>query len=445
MRQEGTAASGGAPDGLREQKEHFAPEPKALFISKHFVYISVLAILLMNKVRIFISYAREDIHFCKELEKSLAMLKRNGEIEAWSDRQIIPGQEWDKMIRNELNEADVILFLISPDFLASDYIYDIEVKRAIERHKNNEAIIIPVIARASYWQIPPFHEFQVLPTGGIPIKSWNDDNEAYLDILKGIKSAISNSVTKPKALPPESIVKFELTSSKSYTHSWDHDMHWLNKKLISVVGNIDIKVIGCSPNPHCIQIESSKYNYDKFYKLFVNKELNKITDTEWIKIAKVSSNLERPTQTPIVTSTKYEEDDIDIEDRSIVCHLKHIAGYAEWASAAEKVVGIDDTSNLQECKVFLVNNLTPVNEYLYVHSNFKKDGCIFPTKLLTNQKISLLTILINLTSHDYTEDAFLKELLEAHIYHIQYFIEKDSIFPDEDFFCNAMNIQFIAC
>src|SRR5437588_4771006 len=98
-------------------------------------------------VSIFYSYAREDEALRNKLEKHLSLLQRQGSIVTWYDRQIIPGTDWAHDIDSHLNQASIILLLISPDFLASDYCYNIEMQRALERHKVGEARVIPIILR----------------------------------------------------------------------------------------------------------------------------------------------------------------------------------------------------------------------------------------------------------------------------------------------------------
>src|SRR6187549_735200 len=97
--------------------------------------------------KVFISYSHSDEFYCKELEKHLSVLRRDGYIDTWKDRKIIPGEEWNNAISKELLSAKIILLLISSDFLSSDFCYDIEMKTAIERHNSNEAVVIPIILR----------------------------------------------------------------------------------------------------------------------------------------------------------------------------------------------------------------------------------------------------------------------------------------------------------
>ncbi len=97
--------------------------------------------------KVFISYSHQDEPYRKDLEKHLAVLRRNAYIDTWTDRKIIPGEEWNKSISQELLSAKIILLLISADFLASDFCYDVEMKTAVQRHNDKEAIVIPIILR----------------------------------------------------------------------------------------------------------------------------------------------------------------------------------------------------------------------------------------------------------------------------------------------------------
>src|SRR4051812_2446839 len=112
---------------------------------------------------VFYSYAREDEKLRDALMTHLAVLKKQGLIKEWFDREVGPGAEWKKEIDVRLNAAHIILLLISPEFIASDYCYDVEAKRAIERHEAGEARVIPIILRPAMWEGSPFGHLQALP------------------------------------------------------------------------------------------------------------------------------------------------------------------------------------------------------------------------------------------------------------------------------------------
>lgn len=138
-------------------------------------------------VELFYSYSHKDEELRDQLEEHLAMLKREGVIKAWHDRRISGGREWAGKIDEHLNSADIILLLISSAFIASDYCYDIEVKRAMERHEAGAAFVVPIILRASDWHSAPFGKLQALPKDGKPVKQWPDQDVAFLDIVQGLR------------------------------------------------------------------------------------------------------------------------------------------------------------------------------------------------------------------------------------------------------------------
>src|ERR1700674_5538908 len=137
-----------------------------------------------NSVEVFYSYAHEDEKLRDELVKHLANLRRQGVITEWYDRDISAGKEWDAEIEQHLNSANVILLLISPDFMNSDYSNDVEVKRAMERHEAGDARVIPIILRPVDWEGAPFSKLQALPTDAKPVTSWDDPDEAFLSVVK---------------------------------------------------------------------------------------------------------------------------------------------------------------------------------------------------------------------------------------------------------------------
>lgn len=130
-------------------------------------------------VKIFFSYSHEDEQLRNELEAHLAMLKRQGLVEFWHDRRIAAGNDLVGEISDHLEEADIVLLLVSPDFLNSDYCYDIEMQRALEKHRQGEARVIPIILRHCDWHPAPFGKLLALPTDGKPVVKFPDRDEAF--------------------------------------------------------------------------------------------------------------------------------------------------------------------------------------------------------------------------------------------------------------------------
>ena len=149
-------------------------------------------------VELFYSYAHEDEQLRDELSKHLSILQRQGILSAWHDREITAGSEWKGEIDAHLESAQVILLLISADFLASDYCYDVEMKRALERHERNEAIVIPIILRPVSWSGAPFAKLQALPKDAKPVTTWSNRDAAFLSITEGIRDAVSRLASRSK-------------------------------------------------------------------------------------------------------------------------------------------------------------------------------------------------------------------------------------------------------
>jgi hypothetical protein len=144
-----------------------------------------------ERIRLFYSYSHEDEALRDALATHLSLLKRQGLIEGWHDREIGAGREWEGQIDQNLKSAHVILLLVSADFIASDYCYDVEMKCAVERHNSGAARVIPIVLRACDWAGSPFGKLQALPTDAKPITSWVNRDEALADVAKGIRKVVA--------------------------------------------------------------------------------------------------------------------------------------------------------------------------------------------------------------------------------------------------------------
>ena len=142
----------------------------------------------MKPFKIFISYSHLDENYKDQLLVHLSSLKRRGIINEWHDRKLIPGQDWDGTIKQELLDSDIILLLISADFIASNYCYDVEIKKALERHEQNDAIVIPIVLRPCDWKDLPFSKIQALPKDAKPLSTWANLDEGFMNIISGIKT-----------------------------------------------------------------------------------------------------------------------------------------------------------------------------------------------------------------------------------------------------------------
>lgn len=155
-------------------------------------------------VYLFYSYAHEDEKLRDELAGHLKIMERRGVIHAWHDREILPGKSWDETIDKNLKNADVILLLISSDFINSNYIWGYELKTAMNRHANQSASVIPVMLRAVDIEGAPFAALQGLPTDLKPVTSWLNRDEAWTNVAKGIRRVVEEIHVKAQTNLPES-------------------------------------------------------------------------------------------------------------------------------------------------------------------------------------------------------------------------------------------------
>jgi len=140
--------------------------------------------------RVFFSYSHDDEQHRNQLEKHLALQRRQGLIETWHDRNIPAGGDLDDHIDQEINRADIILLLVSASFIASAYCYSREMARAMERHEAGDARVVPIIVRDCDWHSAPFGKLKAVPTDGKAIVSWTNFDAAYTDVAKEIRRLV---------------------------------------------------------------------------------------------------------------------------------------------------------------------------------------------------------------------------------------------------------------
>jgi hypothetical protein len=159
-------------------------------------------------VRAFISYSHADEKALERLHKHLAMLQRDGSLASWSDHKILPGENIGKKISAELEQSEIFIALVSPDYLASRYCYENEFQRAQQLAGSGRMRIIPLIIEPCDWLASPFSEYLALPKDGKPVSEWANQNNAYLDAVTGLRRIIDEgakveSREAPRRLVPE--------------------------------------------------------------------------------------------------------------------------------------------------------------------------------------------------------------------------------------------------
>ncbi|HEX6481164.1 MAG TPA: tetratricopeptide repeat protein, partial [Ktedonobacteraceae bacterium] len=149
-------------------------------------------------INVFYSYAQEDAALAQELDKHLAAMKRSGQIIGWHNRDIQAGAEWKQEIDEHLNTAQIILLLISADFLASEYCYSIEMTCAMERNRQGESRVIPIILRSVDIKGTPFSGLTMLPSNERPVALWPNRDEAFLNVAQGIRKVVEDFLSRTK-------------------------------------------------------------------------------------------------------------------------------------------------------------------------------------------------------------------------------------------------------
>lgn len=147
------------------------------------------------EIKVFISYSHKDVNLRKELEVHLSVLKRQGYITVWHDGEIMASEKWDEKTRSELEKADIVLILISPDYLASEYINDVEIKKALKLHQKGRIDVVPIILRECAWkEEKTLAALQFFPENGEPIDSnhWYNRDEAFTNVALGLKKVIKD-------------------------------------------------------------------------------------------------------------------------------------------------------------------------------------------------------------------------------------------------------------
>jgi TPR repeat protein len=147
-------------------------------------------------LNVFFSYSHRDEEFRDGLDKHLRLLQRRGLISSWYDGRIEAGAQWNEEINFRLRSADVVLILVSADFLASDYCFDIELQCALNRHNAGEALVIPVLVRPVDWSGAPFAKLQAVPRDGRAIAIWPDRDEALMNVAQAVRDAVHGWAAK---------------------------------------------------------------------------------------------------------------------------------------------------------------------------------------------------------------------------------------------------------
>ena len=168
-----------------------------------------------ESIEIFCCYAHKDQNLLRELEFKLASLKRTHPIKLWYDANISPGMDWENEVHLHLNQTQIVLLLVSPDFMDSDYCYSV-TKRAMERQKRDGTKVIPIIMRPVYWKSAPFGSLPAFPTEEKPVTTWNNRDEALLDVAEGIRKVVETMLSSSSTSTPDNFSTEETQAIKFF-------------------------------------------------------------------------------------------------------------------------------------------------------------------------------------------------------------------------------------
>lgn len=176
-------------------------------------------------LRLFISYSHKDEQLKDELLTHLGALKRQQVIETWHDRKILGGDNINHSIDENLERADIILLLVSPYFIDSNYCYEIELMRAMERNNLGSARVIPVILHPCDWKNTPVGGLLATPKDGTPISTFSNKHEAFLQVTNTIREVATSACT---TTPPR---KTTTVANQSTPKTFPNSMRSSNLKL----------------------------------------------------------------------------------------------------------------------------------------------------------------------------------------------------------------------
>ncbi len=229
----------------------------------------------MNEpLNVFISYSHKDEEYLRELENHIANLKRKNLIRAWSDREIRPGMDWSNEISNQMEKADLILLLVSASFLASNYIYGVELRKAIDRHNSGDSVVVPILLRPCDWHGKPFSKFQILPRNAKPISTFENKDLAYTEISENLER-ILNSVQPSEGI--ESTISIELNLDRDFANfSEDDKRKFINQLRQILETSLDVKITKVKKGSVKLRLKVGKGDIEKLYNAAIRGQLKKL-------------------------------------------------------------------------------------------------------------------------------------------------------------------------
>ena len=181
-------------------------------------------------IEVFLSYAHEDEELAQQFKKHLSILQLQGLI-TWYDLNMTPpGVDWREDIKLHLDSAQIILILVSPDFLASNYSWEV-MERALARHRTKTARVTPIILRPTFWKNTPLGKLRSLPRDGNAMTTWKSFDLSFLDVARGIREAVEDAAANPSiALSKKAIEELDASTRNKFEQLAD-ELYTLNSYI----------------------------------------------------------------------------------------------------------------------------------------------------------------------------------------------------------------------
>jgi tetratricopeptide (TPR) repeat protein len=219
-------------------------------------------------IRIVHCYARKDKVLLDELERHLEVLKQSEQIITWHDREILPGAEWKYEIDSHLLAADIVLLLVSHNFFSSNYCHGVEMKRVLRRRELGKVYVIPIILRPVDWKETLIGDLQVLLTDGKPITMWRNRDEAFQDVVRGLRKVFEILPVEPikrqreRIRIPLSEEEFNqaLAVQEEAIRLNPNDAHAYHKKA-QLFCKLDLAPLALDPINQAIRLDPNNANY----------------------------------------------------------------------------------------------------------------------------------------------------------------------------------------
>lgn len=260
-------------------------------------------------IHVFISYAHTDEKYRLELEKHLCIFIRANFLIIWHDRKITPGQNWKNEISQQLDRADLILLLVSADFIHSDYCWNIEMKQALEKYYSGDSILVPILVRSfAGWEKLPLSEIQALPADAKPISSWRNKDQAYQNVVSGLMKLLEK-------FPPQPVLKFKwkLLIDKDYQEVDNDFIHQATNRLRKLTRDATLTFLTIEPGSCSLFYQSTEKAFQILDQLHNAGDLSKQLQIAIISIDKQVGATIRIlktddfTQAPIIQASNLHE------------------------------------------------------------------------------------------------------------------------------------------